>query len=81
MNGLRDEEEEQNRGFILYVNKYMRAIYTLIHGTPLPRVIPEMRHTLQLRKDARTRDWYLEEDHTIIRCMVLNKNHSSSLVS
>jgi hypothetical protein len=26
-----------------------------------------MRHILQLSKDARTRDWYLVEDHTIIR--------------
>lgn len=58
--------KEQNRGLSLYVKKYMSAMYTLIHDTPLPRVILEMRHILQLNKDARTGDWYMAEDHTII---------------
>jgi hypothetical protein len=61
------KQEQSIIGFILYVNKYINAIYTLIHGTPLPRIILEIRKMLQLRKDDRIGDLYLAKYHTIIR--------------
>jgi hypothetical protein len=59
--------QEQNKGFSLYVNKFMSAHYTLIHAFPPPRMFPQMKKMLQLSKDVKTRDWYLVEDHTLIR--------------
>ena len=42
-------------------------MYTLLHDGPPPRVIPEMIQELQSTPPLATGDWFLYEDHTIIR--------------
>jgi hypothetical protein len=60
-------KQDQNKGFNLYVNKFMSACYILLHGTYPPRMFHEFKKILQLRKHTRLGYWYLDEDHTIIR--------------
>jgi len=42
-----------------YINRIMSIIYELIHEEKLPRVIEEMRKSLQLKKGKATGDWFL----------------------
>ena len=59
-------KRERNKGFSLYINKFISACYILLHGTHPSRMVHEFKKTLQLRKDTILGDWYLVEDHTII---------------
>jgi hypothetical protein len=68
LNGLVEvRKKHQNKGFNIFVNKFMSAFYSLLHNTPPPRMFPKFKKILQMRKDTRLGDWYLVEDHTIIR--------------
>ena len=49
-----------------YINNFLPLLYTLIYQPP-PRVIPEMFQELQTTPVLATGDWFLYEDHTIIR--------------
>jgi hypothetical protein len=60
-------KRDQNQGFNLYVNKFMITCYIMLHGNQPPRMFCEFKNILQLRKNTKIRDWYLDEDHTIIR--------------
>jgi hypothetical protein len=39
-------KQDQNKGFILYVNNIMSAFYILLHGTHPPRMFPEFKRIL-----------------------------------
>ena len=46
------KKKYQNKGFILYVNKFMSACYILFHGTQPPMMFHDFKNILQLRKDT-----------------------------
>lgn len=57
----------ENEDLWWYINNFLPLLFTLIHDGPPPRVIPEMDHELQCTPQLATGDWFLYEDHTIIR--------------
>ena len=50
-----------------YIDEFMSTLYFLMYGNPLPRVIPEMVDELHPIGFSPKVDWFLFEDHTIIR--------------
>ena len=56
-----------NENLRWYINDFLPVLYTLLHDGPLPRVIPEMIQELKSTPLLATGDWFLYEDHTIIR--------------
>ena len=57
----------ENENLRWYINDFLPILYTLLYDSPLPRVIPEMIQELQSTPPLATGDWFLYEDHTIIR--------------
>ena len=62
----------QNENLFWYINHFLPLLYTLLHDITLPRVIPEMIQELQETPQLDTGDWFLYEDHTIIRVYGFN---------
>ena len=50
-----------------YIDQFMSTLYFLLHDSPLPLVILEMLHEMQPKSHAPLGDWFLFEDHTVIR--------------
>ena len=57
----------QNENLFWYINQFLPLLYTLRHDITPPRVIPEMVQELQETPELATGDWFLYEDHTVIR--------------
>ena len=57
----------QNENILWYINKFLPILYTLLHDMTPPRVILEMIQELQTTPQLATGDWFLYEDHTVIR--------------
>ena len=57
----------KNKNLWWYINNFLPILYTLLHDDPPPRVIPEMFQELQSTPQLATGDWFLYEDHTVIR--------------
>jgi hypothetical protein len=50
-----------------------------MHNTTPPRMFPEFKRMIQLRKDTILGDWYLDEDQTVIRLYVFEEEPYKSL--
>ena len=59
--------DEINRNFFKYMKFIMDEVYNVFFQNKLPRVFPIMKESLQFSLDKRTGDWFLLEEHTIIR--------------
>ena len=57
----------ENENLWWYINNFLPILYTLLHDAPPPRVIPDMIQELQPTPPLATGDWFLYEEHTIIR--------------
>jgi hypothetical protein len=51
---------------LIFINKIMSRIYSLIFGIDLPRVIEEMKNSLQLNLENMVGDWVLFTQSTVI---------------
>ena len=59
--------DEINRKFFKYMNLLMAEVYKVFFQNKLPRVLPLMKEALQFSPDKKIGDWFLLEEHTIIR--------------
>jgi hypothetical protein len=61
------KKHTENVGFKAFVDKFMYTFYIIFQGEHPPKLFPECRQMLQLTPDTKVGDWYIFEDHTIIR--------------
>jgi hypothetical protein len=57
----------QDPQFYDFVNMFMSQAYEIIYFQSPPRIFPEIHRMLQLSQDKRTCDWFLSENHTVIK--------------
>ena len=50
-----------------FINKIMARAYSILFNFIPPRISSKLKTTLQLRPDTRIGDWYMFENHTILR--------------
>ena len=58
---------EVNNEFFKYINLLMSKVYKILFQNKFPRVLPQMQRALQFALDRKIWDWFLLEEHTIIR--------------
>jgi hypothetical protein len=51
---------------LIFINKIMSKVYSLIFGSDLPRVLEEMKSFLQPNLESRVRDWMMFIQFTVI---------------
>ena len=59
--------DEININFFKYMNLLMEEVYKVFFQDKLPRVLPLMKETLHFSPYRRIWDWFLLEEHTIIK--------------
>jgi hypothetical protein len=57
----------KNEDFKTFVDNCMYISYILFHQDHPLRLFPECKKLLQLSQDTKVGDWYIFENHTIIR--------------
>jgi len=50
-----------------FIDQFVYPVSCLLMNSPPPRISCDMQKVLQLSKNYKIRDWYLYEDHTVIR--------------
>jgi hypothetical protein len=63
--------ECQRITMLIFINKIMSRVYSLIFGTDLPRVLEEMKSSLQPNLESKVGDWMLFIQSTVIWVYVL----------
>ena len=58
---------EINNDFFNYMNLLMEKVYKVFFQNKFPRVLSQMKETLQFAPDRKIWDWFLLEEHTIIK--------------
>ena len=59
--------EEINGNIFKYMNFLMVEVYKIFYQDKLPKVLPIMKEALQFTPAGKMGDWFLLEEHTIIR--------------
>ena len=59
--------EDMHKYYCKFMNILMAPVYEVLFQNRLPKVLPKMKSMLQLSPERRIGDWFLSEDHTVIR--------------
>ena len=59
--------DEMSRAYCKFMNFIMAPVYNVFFQERLPRVLPEMKETLQFSLERRIGDWFLSEHGTVIK--------------
>ena len=59
--------KDQNEGMFKFFNKIISKAFKLSFGEELPIILEELKNNLQLSPQTRVGDWFLFENHTMIK--------------
>ena len=59
--------QNENQGMFQLLNQIRSRLFVLLFGTQFPMISKELKNKLQLSPQKKLGDWFLFEDHTIIR--------------